>query len=197
MRQGNAAAVEEINETEHKPVIMLPIEFYVRNSTTWLLWLFENCSHEVLVCLVGLGALGVVLGVGVLVFRLVNELIDLLIVISNFILRTVVRVLAPPRRTREARRLRPLPGNSLGSSVVPLGESRATRASSSEEGLSRPQSYTQHPPHWETDPNSGLPSSRLGPQALDAQALSSAPRVSRASLRRSRRTVRPRVTDSA
>ena len=51
-------------------VTMLPVEFYMLNATTVLLWLCQICSHEsVIDVLIALGVLCVLGSVSVIVFR--------------------------------------------------------------------------------------------------------------------------------
>ena len=176
-------------------VIMLPLEFYVFNSTTWLLWLFENCSHEALLGLIGLGALCVALCICVVVVRLMNELVDLVLFLFDVCIRIAVRVLFSPPSSGRVRRLRRAAGNSLEDTtshdnhVAALGSALSVHSGG-------PGVLPSPSLQWESIRANDLPPSRLAPQALDAQALSSAPRVSCASLRRSRRVVRPRASDS-
>ena len=59
-------------------------------ATTLLLWLFQTCSHEILLTLILLGAVCVCVSVYMLVFRVVNVMFSIAIVIINFILRKLV-----------------------------------------------------------------------------------------------------------
>ena len=176
-------------------IIMLPLEFYVLNSTTWLLWLFENCPHEALLGLIGLGAFCVVLCICVIVVRLVNESVDLSIVLFNICIRIAVRILFSPYSSGRSSYLRRAAGGSL-EDILTRDNNAATRGDALLVQSGSPRVLPSLSLQWESVRTNDLSPSRLAPQALDAQALSTAPHVSRASLRRSRRISRSRATDS-
>ena len=176
---------------ESSLTIMLPIEFYVLNATTALIWLYQNCSHEVLILLFGLGALGLVTVVGITVYRLASELIELSLLLLNVLCNPSVRMYTTQRRTRATRHLRSNSSNSLENI-------RSPETHESNVGLTErarvPSALALHPLQWDAVEARQSQSPRLAPQAIDA--LISSPRASRVSLRRSRRN-RPRTTDSA
>ena len=169
--------------------MLLPIEFYGLNATTWLLWLFQTCSHEVLLTILILGALGVVIGVGTCLVRLVNDLLDLLIILLDLFINKTRPQSTSPSSSRVSRRTR--------STDRPEGLD-AARADISEERVALSQLLPLHPLQpltWDSVDATGSTTTRLMPQAIDALS-SSASRSSRPPVRRSRRTIRPRATDS-
>ena len=174
--------------------IMLPIEFYVLNATTALIWLYQNCSHEALILLFGLGALALVAVVGITVYRLASEIIELFLLLLNVLCNHSLRMYTTQRRTRATSHLRSNSSRSLEnlrspetheSSIGLTGTSGRTRV---------PSVLALHPLQWDAVEARQSQSPRLAPQTIDA--LVPSPRPSRVSLRRSRR-VRPRATDSA
>ena len=170
---------------------MLPIEFYVFNATTALIWLYQNCSHEALIFLLGLGALGLVMIVGITLYRLASELVDLFLLLLDILCKPSIQMNTTQRRSRATRHLRSNSSNSLENI-------RSPETHESNVGLTDrarvPSALTLHPLQWDAVEARQSQSPRLAPQAIDA--LISSPRASRVSLRRSRRN-RPRATDSA
>ena len=66
---------------------MLPTEFFLLNATTSLLWLFQYCSHDVLLLFILLGVFIILFILSSVVYKLVRFGTRLLCVIFNFALR--------------------------------------------------------------------------------------------------------------
>ena len=161
--------------------MMLPSEYYVLNATSLLLWLFQNCSHEFLVLLVVIGALGLVMVVMKYVIKTVYETLDIIILF-------LYSIFFAPRRPRVSRHLRNVDVDIRNVNEA-MSESSADRIAYSQ---SLPI-HSLHPLHMNAIDDTQSSSTRLTSQALDN--ITSTDRISR-SPRRSRRTVRPRTTDS-
>ena len=56
---------------------MLPTEFYLVSATTLLLWLFQHCSHEVIVLLIILGVLFIFINIAKLSFSVASLVVSL------------------------------------------------------------------------------------------------------------------------
>ena len=98
---------------------MLTWEFYALNTTTFLLWLFQNWSHDVLTLVFALGAV-CVLGLSVyIVFRVVHTCIRVLIFLFSIVFGLIVHFFTPPRRSRRS-------GGSLPANSYPLVSDRTT-----------------------------------------------------------------------
>ena len=70
---------------------MLPAEFYLHNATTLLLWLFQICSHDMLILLVLLGVLVVVFSFSILGFNITRLAYSLVLALVNLALRKILR----------------------------------------------------------------------------------------------------------
>ena len=173
---------------------MLPLEFYFFNATTALIWLYQNCSHEALILLIGLGALGLVAVVGITVYRLAKEVIELFVLILNVLCNHSIRMYTIQRRSRATSHLRSITGNSLDNIRSPDTHESNIGLTSSGGRIGISSALALHPLQWDAVDPRHSPSPRLAPQAIEA--IVSSPRASRVSLRRSRRN-RPRATDSA
>ena len=173
---------------------MLPIEFYFFNATTALIWLYQNCSHEALILLIGLGALGLVVVVGITAYRLASEVIDLFVLILNVLCNHSIRMYTIQRRPRATSHLRSISGNVLDNLRSSETHESNLGLTNSSGRIGVPSALALHPLQWDAVDPRHSPSPRLAPQAIEA--IVSSPRITRASLRRSRRP-RPRTTDSA
>ena len=69
---------------------MLPTEFYLQNATTLLLWIFQFCSHDVLLFLILLGVLVVVCSISILGLNVTRIGYSLVIDIVNIFLRKLL-----------------------------------------------------------------------------------------------------------
>ena len=70
---------------------MLPAEFYLQNTTTLLLWLFQICSHDLLLFLILLGVVVVVFSFSLLGFSISRIVFSIVITALNAVLRKVFR----------------------------------------------------------------------------------------------------------
>ena len=178
---------------------MLPTEFYMLNATTALLWLFQNCSHEVLLFVVILGALCILVSIGTIVVRLVRIAFSIALIIACIFLRRVFqRYFAQDATQRNTRML--TQNNSIANSEansLSLGRIIGSIVDSSQpRSLSLPQALALHPAQWsqlETNPTlAALPSST----ETSAPLVSTETVVLRPPLRRSRRVPRARIAYS-
>ena len=124
---------------------MLPVEFYMLNATTVLLWLCQNCSHEMLLMFFILGVLCVLCSASVFVFRVVFKCSVLVQCSMRLINRLIVEHL--PKYIRDSSRFSSAPGNLpalLASSQRPL------RLEFDGQRLSLPQALALFPSQWDS-----------------------------------------------
>ena len=177
---------------------MLPTEFYMLNATTALLWLFQNCSHEVLLFVVILGALCILVSIGTIVVRLVRIAFSIALIIACIFLRRVFqRYFAQDATQRNTRML--TQSNSIANSEansLSLGRIIGSIVDRSQpRSLSLPQALALHPAQWsqlETNPTHAA----LPPSESSAPLVSTETVVLRPPLRRSRRVPRARIAYS-
>ena len=169
---------------------MLESGFYTTNATTMLLWLFQNCNHEVLLGLIALGALCVVVSVLVVVFRtvvvisfLARFLVCIFAVSFISIFRYVVwtrgllRLLRPS--TSQAIAAAPRAANSDPISLALARGSSLPRSISDSQRLSLPQSLALHPNQWsEIEASSSMPVASIADSfRAPAPSIADTPRV--------------------
>ena len=70
---------------------MLPAEFYLQNTTTLLLWLFQICSHDLLLFLILLGVVVVVFSFSLLGFSISRIVFSVVLAAVNAVLRKLFR----------------------------------------------------------------------------------------------------------
>ena len=70
---------------------MLPTEFYLHNATTVLLWLFQMCSHDMLIFLILLGVVVVVFSFSILGFNVTRLAYSVVLAVVNLALRRILR----------------------------------------------------------------------------------------------------------
>ena len=66
---------------------MLLVDFYTHNATTALLWLFQHCSHEVLLLLIVLGVFYVLVSLCMLLVSTISVAYSLVTLLFKAILR--------------------------------------------------------------------------------------------------------------
>ena len=176
---------------------MLPVEFYMLNATTVVLWLCQICSHEVLLMLITLGVLCVLGSVSVVVFRVVFRCSVFMQCSVRLINRLIVEIL--PKFIREPR------GSIFASGNLPAALARSQRPLRLEfdgQRLSLPQALALFPTHWDNfdsaQTTSSMPESvqsdEPSPRRASAPTRASSPRASnRVPLRRSTRISRIRL----
>ena len=181
---------------------MLDLEFYLVNATTLLLWLFQNCDHRVLVGLIALGAVFVLVSLGVLAFRLVSYLLYipdfvitflfnvLLYVVDIFTTEDSLRFRQPSRSQSSSLRST---SRLLGRFVLGRGSAIASLANL-DRRLSLPQSLALNPDQWSEleTPNAQLAALDNSRSELVAPTASV---ETRPPLRRSRRLRHVRIRD--
>ena len=139
---------------------MLAWQFYSLNATTLLLWLLQNCSHEVLLLLIVLGAICVLVSSIIIVSRLVNTTLRIFFTILNIIIRCFINYFTSNQRIALVRNLRQ-PRRNLPTSIgytnhrmflsnrnLPLGPLDNAHAALSDGELTLPQSLALHPVQW-------------------------------------------------
>ena len=72
-------------------IIMLPAEFYLQNTTTLLLWLFQMCSHDLLLFLILLGVVVIVFSFSILGFNVSRIVFSVVLAVVNSVLRRIFR----------------------------------------------------------------------------------------------------------
>ena len=127
---------------------MLSIEFYLLNATTVLLWLFQTCSHEVLLLLVLLGAVCVLVSLHVSVFSLVRVVFRLVLALVKLAYSKLSSYFSPNLRGTIV--LSNLPISHDPSLIHPNHETSigTTVSRVSDRGLNLPQTLALHPEHW-------------------------------------------------
>ena len=186
---------------------MLPTDFYLLNATTLLLWLFQTCSHEVLIILISLGVIVVVISLFLLVLSSIRLVLYLAIDKLNSIFRKIVlNYLLYFRRTpscsttpvlRDAVYRRIISDSSTDTNLDPLLGRR----------LSLPQLLALHPAQWAAI-ESAVQTDLTRPAQIEdsvevntsTQPLNNIPTQqtnSQPTLRRSRRTRRVRTFHSS
>ena len=124
---------------------MLSWEFYALNTTTFLLWLFQNCPHEVLTLIFALGAVCLLELSICTVFRVVYAFIRVIFFLFDIVPQLVLSFFKPPRRSRHTSR------SLTADSNLPVAD-RATSSVLAARGnvptvsLDRP-----HPPHVDSE----------------------------------------------
>lgn len=175
---------------------MLIWEFYALNTTTFLLWLFQNCSHDVLTLIFALGAV-CLLGLSVYtVFSIVYTIIKAIFFLLSIILKLILSFFYPPRRSRRTSRSLPADSYLLGSdrsannARVARGNVPTTsRDYQDDPELTLPQSLALNPDQW-----SELESSRA--RANSSELAQPPVESARPPLRRPRRGQRARIANS-
>ena len=179
---------------------MLVWEFYALNTTTFLLWLFQNCPHDVLTFIFALGAV-CLLGLSVYtVFSVVYTLIRVILFLLSIVLKLTISFFKPPRRLRRASRSLPADSNLLVSDRsadnarsargnVPTAPQDRPSPLHADPELTLPQSLALYPDQW-----SEIEVSRARANSSEFAQPSGAP--TRPHLRRSRRGQRARVAIS-
>ena len=171
---------------------MLPVEFYLVNASTALLWLLQNCSHEVLMILIAFGAVALGLVFVIVVGKLATDILEFVLILLDFIYKSLLLIISPPKRTRSIRRAINTSNQSEQSRSINAIE--PSRIEGIEDRSPVSSSMTLHPVQWDVPEARETQFSRLAPQALDAIASSS--RSSGVSPpRRSRRANKPRSAD--
>ena len=178
-------------------VTMLPVEFYMLNATTVLLWLCQNCSHEMLLMFFTLGVLCVLCSASVFVFRVAFKCSVFVQCSVRLINRMIVEHL--PKYIRDSSRFSSASGNLpavLASSQRPL------RLEFDGQRLSLPQALALFPAQWDNFDSalttSSMPESVRSDEPSPRHASNvnrvSTPRVgTRVPLRRSSRISRVRL----
>ena len=177
---------------------MLPTEFYMLNATTALLWLFQNCSHEVLLFVVILGVLCILVSICTIVVRLVRIVFSIALIIACIFLRRVFqRYFAQDATQRNTRML--TQSNSIANSEansLSLGRIIGSIVDSSQpRSLSLPQALALHPAQWSQIETNPTPAA-LPPSESSVPLVSTETVVLRPPLRRSRRVPRARIAYS-
>ena len=72
-------------------IIMLPAEFYLQNTTTLLLWLFQMCSHDLLLFLILLGVIVIVFSFSILGFSVSRIVFSVVLAVVNSVLSRIFR----------------------------------------------------------------------------------------------------------
>lgn len=169
---------------------MLESGFYLTNATTMLLWLFQNCNHEVLLGLITLGALCVVVSVLVVVFRtvvMVMYLARFFVCVSAVcfisIFRYAVWTRGLPHFLRPsaspAIAAAPRAANSDPISLALVRGPSLPRSISDSQRLSLPQSLALHPNQWsEIEASSPMPIASIADSSrAPAPSIADTPRV--------------------
>ena len=165
-------------------VTMLPVEFYMLNATTVLLWLCQICSHEVLLLLITLGVLCVLGSVSMFVFRVVFRCSVLVQCSFRLINRMIVELL--PKFIRDPRSLPSVSGN------VPALLARSQRPLRLEldgQRLSLPQALALFPSQWDNFDSAHTTSSMPESVQSDASSPHHTPAVTRVTTPRARSRV--------
>ena len=181
---------------------MLDLEFYLVNTTTLLLWLFQNCDHRVLVGLIALGAVFVLVSLCVLAFRLVSYLLYIPDFVITFLFNVLLYIVdfftsEDSLRFRQPSRSQ---SSSLRSTSRLLGrfvlgrDSAIASLANLDRRLSLPQSLALNPEQWSEleTPNAQLAALDNSRSELVAPAASV---ETRPPLRRSRRLRHVRIRD--
>ena len=159
---------------------MLTWEFYALNTTTFLLWLFQNCPHEVLTLIFALGAV-CLLGLSICtVFRVVYTFIRVIFFLFNIVPKLVLSFFKPPRRTRHTSR------SLTADSNLPTVSLDRPHPPHVDSELTLPQSLALYPEQW-----SEIEVSRARANSSEFAQPPAAP--TRPLLRRSRRGQRARI----
>ena len=178
-------------------VTMLPVEFYMLNATTVLLWLCQNCSHEVLLMLITLGVLCVLCSASMFVLRAALKCSVFVQCSFRLINHMIVELL--PKYIRDTR------SSSSASGNLPALLARSQRPLRLEldgQRLSLPQALALFPTQWDNfdsvHTTSSMPESvrsdEPSPRYTPAVTRVSTPRVgTRVPLRRSSRISRVRL----
>ena len=176
---------------------MLPVEFYMLNATTVLLWLCQNCSHEMLLMLITFGVLCVLCSVSVFMFRVFFKCSVFMQCSFRLINRMIVELL--PKYIRDTRSSSSASGNLP---AVLARSQRPLRIEFDGQRLSLPQALALFPTQWDNfdsaHTTSSMPESvqsdEPSPRHTPAVTRISTPRVStRVPLRRSTRISRVRL----
>ena len=125
---------------------MLPTEFYLVNATTLLLWLFQNCSHEVIVSLIILGVLFIFISTTKLSFSVTNLVVRLALALVRLVFRNYLY--------SYLRRYRQPADNSILPSIRDLvlrrivSDSTSDSNNSARDRINLPQYLAFHPEQW-------------------------------------------------
>ena len=124
---------------------MLPTEFYLLNATTLLLWIFQICSHEVLLVLILLGAVCVCVFMCMFVFSVVRFVFRIALDSLDNSFRQIL-CLSPSELS--SRGNLPIIREATDSSNVSdrIGDQPISRVL--DRGLNLPQTLALHPVHW-------------------------------------------------
>ena len=138
---------------------MLNWEFYTINTTTLLLWLFENCNHEVLVIIFALGAV-CVLGLGLSLasriicttYTVVSTVLDIVCRAFSYFLPSLHLFLDEGSLLQTESNLL-ASGNELSNlltvrSNLPRPDRDTLSPSSPDRSLTLPQSLALNPAQW-------------------------------------------------
>ena len=177
---------------------MLPAQFYTLNATTSLLWMFQTCSHEVLLLLIVLGATCLVVSTGMLISRIISVAFRVAIALVSIILR-----LAFSRQPFLRQFLPVLPSNVLeaGQHLASIANNVSATANRLPlRGISLPQALALNPAHWsELEANSSSAPTPVPEQVAQVDFISPPSPMSpvRRSTRNRTRSSRIRVTHSS
>ena len=127
---------------------MLPAEFYLLNTTTQLLWLFQTCSHEVLLVLILLGALFILVSFCISTFSLLKTSFRVVLRIVRLVLRIVFKFRdSSDSRTEFSRDLLQYSDNLL-QHIISDSSSNPNPTPPLSNRLSLPQYLALHPSQW-------------------------------------------------
>ena len=179
-------------------ITMLPAQFYTLNATTSLLWMFQSCSHEVLLLLIVLGATCLVISTGMLICRIISVVIRVAIFLFSVLFRLAFA------RHSFLRQIQPaLPSNLLeaGQQLASIANNvSATANRLSLRGYSLPQALALNPAQWaELEANSSCAPTPSSEQVAQVDFISPPSPMSpvRRSTRNRTRSSRFRVTHSS
>ena len=175
---------------------MLPADFYLLNATTLLLWLFQTCSHEVLLLVILLGVLFTLASIFILTLSIVKHILSIALVVASIALRRCIfRNLASSAASSSMGAL-PITPNALIDRILSDHSSETSPPASPRRGLSLPQYLALHPTRWsaaEAEIHPSLPTAEQRALcAPDHTAAQRAPSVPSPPLRRSTRLRRAR-----
>ena len=205
--RGQTIAILETRNHYDSLASMLPTEFYLLNATTLLLWIFQTCTHEVLVLLIALGAIVSILLFCIVVIKLIKLLQRIGIILIGIILRRLfcnylrLPQQPPPGYNLQALRDAILRGISIDRRLNSITDQLTNRQ------LSLPQFLALNPSQWsaieasvsaETAPQTPITNNAI--TDIPSQPASNTnihSNITLPTLRRSRRTRRSRIPYSS
>ena len=181
---------------------MLPTEFFLLNATTLLLWLFQYCSHDVLLLFILLGAFIFLFILSNTIYKIVRIGTRFLCIILNYTLRKYLSsYFCNLQRIPLARHL-PAFASTVISRIISDSSSDSSYTPHLDRRLTLPQILALNPVQWAaleavnnptvSEPDNIDNSENIIRQHQLANTASSHPTTPIASLRRSRRARRTR-----